>query len=67
VVFFLSVLHPDASEPTALIYLAFVGGVVLATALLVLGVGLLRREGAATPASASAPVGGAAGRTVRGD
>ena len=41
--FFLSVLSPEATEPNAMIYLAYVAGVVLAVALLVLGVGLVRR------------------------
>ena len=40
--FFLSVLSPKATEPNAMIYLAYVAGVVLAVGLLVLGVGLLR-------------------------
>ncbi len=40
--FFLSVLTPDATEPNALIALAYVGAVVLVAGLLVLGVGLLR-------------------------
>ncbi len=40
--FFLSVLTPEATEPNAMIYLAYVGGVVLAVGLLVLGVGLIR-------------------------
>ena len=40
--FFLSVLSPEATEPNALIYLAYVAGVVLAVGLLVLGVGLIR-------------------------
>jgi uncharacterized membrane protein len=40
--FFLSVLSPEATEPTALIHLAYVGGVVLAVGLLILGVGLVR-------------------------
>ncbi len=43
--FFLSVLSPDATEPNAMIYLAYVGGVVLAVGLLVLGVGLIRGRG----------------------
>jgi hypothetical protein len=43
--FFLSVLSPDATEPNALIHLAYVGGVVLAVGLLVLGVGLIRSAG----------------------
>lgn len=41
--FFLSVLSPDVTEPNAMIYLAFVGAVSLATGLLVLGIGLIRR------------------------
>jgi uncharacterized membrane protein len=43
--FFLSVLSPEATEPNALIHLAYVGGVVLAVGLLVLGVGLIRSAG----------------------
>ena len=43
VAFFLSVLSPTATEPNAMIYLAFVGAVVLAAGLVTLGVGLLRR------------------------
>ena len=42
--FFLSVLSPEATEPNAMIYLAYVAGVVLAVGLLVLGVGLIRRR-----------------------
>jgi hypothetical protein len=41
--FFLSVLSPDATEPNAMIYLAFVGAVSLALGVLVLGMGLMRR------------------------
>lgn len=48
VAFFLSVLSPDATEPNALIYLAYVGAVILAAGLLTVGIGLLRR-----PAEAS--------------
>src|SRR5919199_5394494 len=40
--FFLSVLSPEATEPNAMISLAYVGGVVLAAGLLILGVGLIR-------------------------
>ena len=40
--FFLSVLSPEASEPNALINLAYVGAVLLAAGLLILGVGLIR-------------------------
>jgi hypothetical protein len=43
--FFLSVLSPEATEPNALIHLAYVGGVVLAVGLLVLGIGLIRGRG----------------------
>ena len=46
VAFFLSVLSPEATEPNDLVYLAYLGAVVLTTALIVLGVGLLRRTGA---------------------
>ena len=42
--FFLSVLSPEATEPNAMIYLAYVAGIVLAVGLLVLGVGLIRRR-----------------------
>lgn len=41
--FFLSVLSPEATEPNALINLAYVGAASLATGLLVLGIGLIRR------------------------
>lgn len=41
--FFLSVLTPDATEPNGLINLAYLGGVVLAAAVVTLGIGLLRR------------------------
>lgn len=41
VAFFLSVLSPTATKPNALIYLAYVGAVVLAIGLIVLGLGLL--------------------------
>ncbi|MDV6013956.1 hypothetical protein [Haloechinothrix sp. LS1_15] len=43
--FFLSVLSPDATEPNALINLAYVGAVVLAAGLLTVGIGLLRGRG----------------------
>jgi hypothetical protein len=42
VAFFLSVLPPDATEPNALIYLAYPGGLILAVGLVVLGIGVLR-------------------------
>lgn len=41
--FFLSVLSPDATAPNSLIYLAYVGAVVLAAGLLTLGIGLIRK------------------------
>lgn len=41
--FFLSMLSPTATEPNALIYLAFVGAVLLAAGLMTLGAGLLRK------------------------
>ncbi len=40
--FFISVLKPDAREPNELIYLPYVGAVVLALGVLVLGIGLVR-------------------------
>ncbi len=43
IAFFLSMLSPTAREPNALIYLAFIGAVVLAAGLVTLGIGLLRR------------------------
>lgn len=39
--FFLSVLSPEATEPNRLIYLAYMGAVVLAAGLVILGVGLI--------------------------
>jgi hypothetical protein len=44
VAFFLSVLSPDAKAPNGLIYLAYVGAVLLALGVLVLGFGLVRRQ-----------------------
>ena len=41
--FFLSVLSPEATEPNALINLAYLGAAALAVGLLVLGIGLVRR------------------------
>lgn len=40
--YFLSVLSPDATEPNGLIRLAYLGAVVLAIGLVLLGVGLVR-------------------------
>jgi hypothetical protein len=42
--FFLSVLSPDATEPNALVNLAYLGFAVLSVGLLTLGVGLLRQR-----------------------
>jgi hypothetical protein len=41
--FFLSVLSPDATEPTVLIALVPIGGLSLVAGVLTLGIGLLRR------------------------
>ena len=41
--FFFAVLDPAATEPNNIIYLAFVGAVLLAFGLLVLGIGLVRK------------------------
>jgi hypothetical protein len=43
--FFLSMLSSDAKAPNGLIYLAYVGGGLLALGVLVLGFGLVRRPG----------------------
>jgi hypothetical protein len=43
VAFFFSVLSPGATEPNNLIYIAYVGAVMLAFGLVVLGIGLLRK------------------------
>ncbi len=42
IAFFLSVSSPDASAPNALIYLAYVGAVILVAGLITLGMGLFR-------------------------
>ena len=47
IAFFLSVLSPDATQPTPLVYLAYVGAALLVTGLLILGIGLLRAQGPA--------------------
>jgi uncharacterized membrane protein len=51
--FFLSVVSPAATGPNVLIYLAYVGGVILALGLFVLGIGLVRKPNseAGTPAT----------------
>jgi high-affinity Fe2+/Pb2+ permease len=43
--FFLSVLSPEAAEPNALIYLAYLGAVSLTVGLMTLGVGPVRGRG----------------------
>lgn len=47
--FFLSVTSADATEPNALISLAYVGAALLAAGLVVLGIGLLRAPEAPAP------------------
>lgn len=42
VAFFLSVLQPDATEPNALIHLAYVGALLVIGGVLTLGIGLVR-------------------------
>src|SRR5438094_2235719 len=42
--FFFSVLTPDATQPNALIGVAYLGAIVLAAGAVTLGVGLLRRQ-----------------------
>src|SRR6266516_103206 len=42
--FFLSVLSPNAAAPSGIILLAYVGAAMLAVAVLVLGVGLVKRH-----------------------
>jgi hypothetical protein len=48
--FFLSVLDPDATEPNALVNLAYLGAVLLVAAMITLGVGLIRARAAVTSA-----------------
>jgi hypothetical protein len=48
VAYFLSVLSPNATEPNALVNLAYVGAVVLVAGMLTLGMGLLRNRSGAT-------------------
>jgi hypothetical protein len=48
VAYFLSVLSPEATEPNALVNLAYVGAVILVVGMVTLGLGLVRdRSGAA--------------------
>jgi hypothetical protein len=58
VAFFLSVLMPQAREPNAVIYLAYVGAVVLVAGMLTLGIGLLRAT-RSRPAPGGSPSTGA--------
>ncbi len=44
VAYFLSVLSPEATEPNALVNLAYLGAVVLVAGMLTLGVGLVRNR-----------------------
>jgi len=48
--FFLSVLDPDATEPNALVNLAYLGAVLLVAAMITLGMGLIRARAAVTSA-----------------
>jgi uncharacterized membrane protein len=51
----LPVLSPDATEPNALIYLAYVGAVLLAVGLFTPGVGKVTKQGAHPQMSCKAP------------
>jgi hypothetical protein len=42
--FFLSILSPNATEPNAMIYLAYVGAIALIAGTLTLGIGLVRSK-----------------------
>jgi hypothetical protein len=57
IAFFLSVTSPEATEPNALIYLAYLGAVSLGVGLLVLGVGLIRGGRASRGAKGTARTG----------
>lgn len=41
--FFLSVLEPTAAEPNGLIYIAYIGAIILTIGLLILGIGLIKK------------------------
>lgn len=56
--FFLSVLSADATEPNAMIYLAYVGAVVLVSGMITLGIGLVRREPESRPTSSTTSLSG---------
>lgn len=42
--FFFSVLTPDATKPNNLIYLAYIGALILAIGVIALGVGLVKKK-----------------------
>lgn len=42
--FFFSVLSPTATEPNGFIYLAYIGAVLLASGLIILGIGLVKKQ-----------------------
>src|SRR5687768_14414870 len=44
VAFFFSVLSANATEPNSIIYLAYIGAVILAVSLFALGIGLVRKK-----------------------
>jgi hypothetical protein len=48
VAFFMSVLSADATEPNALINLAYLGAIILMAGVFTLGIGLIRRQDAST-------------------
>ena len=62
IAFFLSVLSPDATQPTPLVYLAYVGAALLVTGLLILGIGLLRAQGQVVDGGGARPAVAAEGR-----
>jgi hypothetical protein len=62
IAFFLSVLSPDATRATPLVYLAYVGGALLVTGLLIVGIGLLRSRGPAVDGGGKRPAVAAEGR-----
>ncbi len=62
IAFFLSVLSPDATQPTPLVYLAYVGAALLVTGLLILGIGLLRARGPAVDSGGERRAAAAEGR-----
>jgi hypothetical protein len=47
--FFLSILSPNATQPNAVINLAYIGAIVLSVGLVILGVGLIRHPRKARP------------------